>query len=152
MGSLRNDTVKVDHGDVEKEQPLSLEAMKTINSLSSDSDLSTVECSNWLSSEVKLNAHQCWSRPTLTKLGHPLPLFTAEAVLDPTYICKGDGDEKAHIIIFAMIDLFRSLRPPRINFFEEIVENGECSTFGEYQLKLYVELFKCLYFEIEGNV
>jgi F-type H+-transporting ATPase subunit alpha len=135
--------------DGEIEQPLSPGAVKTINSLSSDSDRSTGECSNWLSSEEKLDARQCWSR---SALADPLPLFRAKAVLDPTYVCEGGGDEKAHIITFAMIDLFRSLRPPRINFFEEIVESGECSIFGEYQLKLYVELFKCLYFGTEGNV
>ena len=50
-----------------------------------------------------------------------------------------------------MIELFSSLRSPRINFFEDIVENGEYSIFGEHQLKLYVELFQFLYFETEGN-
>jgi hypothetical protein len=154
LSGMEVDAVKVDYGGVEEEQSLSLEAMKTVDGLSSDSDLSTVECSNWLSSEVKLDARQCWSRSALAELGRPLPLFRARAVVnpgyDPKYICW--GGEKTHILTFAMIDLFSSLRPPRINFFEEIVESGECSTFGEYQLKLYVELFKCLYFGVEGNV
>jgi F-type H+-transporting ATPase subunit alpha len=107
--------------------------MKSVNSFSG-SDLSKAECS--MDGGVLESGWETVRFDTL-------PLF--RGVVDPILDVTG----YTHII---MIDLFGSLRPPFINFFEEIVESGECSIFGEYQLKLYVELFKCLYFGTEGNL
>lgn len=51
-------------------------------------------------------------------------------------------------IEFVLLDTFFCFCPPSVDFFQEIDLEGECSQFGECQLKLYLKLFKCLYFGV----